>query len=68
MYGSILQSIMRGKLSEIDYINGEFVRLANENNMPAPLNKILVDMVHKVEKNGRFFSKNDLIQRVKELI
>ncbi len=68
LYGSILQSIMRGKLSEIDYINGEFVRLALENNMQAPLNKILVDMVHEVEKNGRFFSKDDLIKRVKELI
>ncbi|MDO9573061.1 MAG: 2-dehydropantoate 2-reductase, partial [Candidatus Omnitrophota bacterium] len=38
LYGSILQSIMRGKTSEIDYINGEFVRLAEENHMYAPLN------------------------------
>ena len=68
LYGSILQSIMRGKLSEIDYINGEFVRLAVENNMQAPINTILVNMVHEVEKTGRFFSKDDLIQRVKGLI
>ncbi|MDD5108524.1 MAG: 2-dehydropantoate 2-reductase [Candidatus Omnitrophica bacterium] len=68
LYGSILQSIMRGSLSEIDYINGEFVRLAEENNMPAPLNRALVDMVHAVEKNGRFFSKDDLIQKTKDLI
>jgi len=68
LYGSILQSIMRGKLSEIDYINGEFLHLAVENNMPAPLNKILVDMVHEVEKSGRFFSKDDLIQKTRELI
>ena len=68
LYGSILQSIMRGKLSEIDYINGEFVRLAEENNMQAPLNKILVDMVHQVEANHRFFSKEDLIQATKELV
>ena len=68
LYGSILQSIMRGKLSEIDYINGEFVRLAEENDMPAPLNKILVDMVHQVEVNHRFFSKEDLIQKTKELV
>ena len=67
LYGSILQSIMRGKLSEIDYINGEFVRLAEENNMQAPLNKILVDMVHQVEANHRFFSKEELIQKTKEL-
>ena len=68
LYGSILQSIMRGKLSEIDYINGEFVRLAEQNNMQAPLNKILVDMVHQVETNHRFFSKEDLIQRTKDLV
>jgi 2-dehydropantoate 2-reductase len=68
LYGSILQSIMLGKLSEIDYINGEFVRLAEENNMQAPLNKILVEMVHQVEANHRFFSKEELIQKTKELI
>ncbi|MDO8489402.1 MAG: 2-dehydropantoate 2-reductase [Candidatus Omnitrophota bacterium] len=68
LYGSILQSIMRGNLSEIDYINGEFVRLAQENSMQAPLNKVLVDMVHEVEKNGRFFSKEVLVQRTKDFI
>ena len=68
LYGSILQSIMRGKLSEIDYINGEFVRLAEENNMQAPLNKILVNMVHQVEANHRFFSKEDLIRQTQELV
>jgi 2-dehydropantoate 2-reductase len=68
LYGSILQSIMRGKLSEIDYINGEFVRLAEKNNLQAPLNKILVDMVHQVETRHSFFSKESLIQMTKELI
>ncbi|MDD5060018.1 MAG: ketopantoate reductase family protein [Candidatus Omnitrophica bacterium] len=68
LYGSILQSIMRGKLSEIDYINGEFVRIAEENNMQAPLNKVLVGMVHEVENSGRFLSKNELIQRTSGLI
>ncbi|MDD5116705.1 MAG: 2-dehydropantoate 2-reductase [Candidatus Omnitrophica bacterium] len=68
LYGSILQSIMRGKASEIDYINGEFVRLAEEHNALAPLNKVLVDMVHSVEKNNRFYAKNDLIKNTKELV
>lgn len=68
LYGSILQSIMRGNLSEIDYINGEFTRLAEENNTQAPLNKVLVDMVHEVEKSGRFFSKEHLIQKTKDLL
>ena len=68
LYGSILQSIMRGRLSEIDYINGEFVRLAEEHNMQAPLNKVLVDLVHSVEKNNRFYAKDDLIKNTKELV
>ena len=68
LYGSILQSIMRGKISEIDYINGEFVRLAQENHMYAPLNKILVDMVHQVEKTKKFYSKDILMLKTKELI
>lgn len=68
LYGSILQSIKRNRLSEIDYLNGEFVRLAKENYLPSPLNKILVEMVHQVEENKKFFSKENLIQRTKELI
>jgi 2-dehydropantoate 2-reductase len=57
LYGSILQSIKRGRPSEIDYINGEFVELAQKNGMDAPLNKKLIDMVHQVEKTKRFFAK-----------
>ncbi len=68
LYGSILQSIKRNKISEIDYINGEFVRLAKENNLSSPLNETLVNMVHEVEKNKKFFTKEELIQRTKEII
>jgi len=68
LYGSILQSILRGRVSEVDYINGEFVRLAEGQDMYAPLNKILVEMVHEVEKNKMFYRKDILMNRVKELI
>lgn len=61
LYGSILQSIRRGKKSEIDYINGEVVRLAKERSLPAPLNEAIVKMVHEVERSGRFFSKKDFL-------
>ena len=64
LYGSILQSIKRGRASEIDYINGEFIRLAKENNISAPLNEKLVEMVHQVEKTGKFFSKEELLGAV----
>jgi len=66
LYGSILQSIMRGKLSEIDYINGEFVNLADKHGLKAGLNRKLVEMVHEVEKTKRFFTKAELLGAVKD--
>ncbi|MDP3732122.1 MAG: ketopantoate reductase family protein [Candidatus Omnitrophota bacterium] len=68
LYGSILQSIKRGRVSEIDYINGEFLRLAKDNNLAAPLNKKLVKMVHRIEETKRFFSKEELLNKTKGFI
>ncbi len=67
LYGSILQSIKRGKPSEIDYINGEFVRLAKTNNLRAPLNEKLVEIVHRVEQAKRFFSREELLDNARGL-
>jgi 2-dehydropantoate 2-reductase len=63
-----LQSIKRGRPSEIDYINGEFVSLAKENNLAVPLNEKLVELVHQVERTKRFFSKEELINNTKGLL
>jgi 2-dehydropantoate 2-reductase len=60
LYGSILQSIMRGKRSEIDFINGEIVLLADRFKLPAPLNSKIVDMVHEVERTRKFFSVEEI--------
>lgn len=68
LYGSILQSIKRGRASEIDYINGEFLRLAKDNKLDAPLNKKLVKMVHEVEKTKRFFVKEELLRQTKRMV
>ena len=68
LYGSILQSIKRGKTSEIDYINGEFVILAQKNKLAAPLNERLVEIVHEVERSGSFFSKEELLSAAKEFL
>ena len=68
LYGSILQSIKRGRPSEIDYINGEFVRLAADHNISAPLNKRMVELVHEVERTGRFFTKQELISETVNFI
>jgi 2-dehydropantoate 2-reductase len=60
LYGSILQSILRGKTSEIDFINGEVLQLASHLRTAAPLNERMVDMVHEVERSGRFFEKEEI--------
>jgi len=51
--GSIWQSLNRGKPTEIDYINGEIVDLANKNNLEAPINKKLVELVKEAEKTNK---------------
>ena len=64
LYGSILQSIKSSKPSEIDYINGEIVRIASENNLKAPLNSKIVELVHRVEESKKFFKKGKLLKEM----
>ncbi len=65
LYGSILQSIMRKRLSEIDYINGEVVRLADDRKMNVPLNRKIVELVHEVEETGKYFRLEDIKNKFK---
>lgn len=62
LYGSILQSIMRGRASEIDYINGQVTRMVKSPKEDAPLNTRAVELVHQVERDKRYFT----IEEVKE--
>jgi len=64
LYGSILQSIKSGKPTEIDYINGEIVRIASENNLKAPLNSKIAELVHRVEESKKFFKKGELLKEM----
>jgi 2-dehydropantoate 2-reductase len=68
LYGSILQSILRKRPSEIDYINGEFVNLAASVGQEAPLNERLVQMVHDVERDGKFLSVAELVYQTRDLM
>jgi len=60
LYGSILQSIMRKKPSEIDFINGEVVHIAKQMRQDACLNEKIVDMIHQVEQSGKYFDVGDV--------
>ena len=56
LLGSTLQSLQRKRPTEIDYLNGEVVRLGLELGMATPLNAIMVEMVHQVERTGQFWA------------
>ena len=60
LYGSVLQSILRQRPSEIDFINGEVVHLAKQIRMPSPFNDRVVDMVHFVESEKKFFTPEEI--------
>lgn len=56
LLGSTLQSLQRGRPTEIDYLNGEVVRLGRELGVATPLNAMLVEMVHQIERCGKFWT------------
>jgi 2-dehydropantoate 2-reductase len=55
LIGSTLQSLRRGRPTEIDYLNGEIARLGQQHNIATPLNTAIVEMVHQIEKDGQFW-------------
>lgn len=60
LLGSTLQSLQRRRPTEIDYLNGEIVRLGRDLGIAAPLNAAVLDMVHEVERSGKFWSVDTL--------
>jgi len=46
---SLWQSLIQGKKTEIDYINGEIIHLARQQNLQAPINTKLVELVKEAE-------------------
>jgi 2-dehydropantoate 2-reductase len=46
---SMAQDLARGNETEIDFLNGEIVRLATALKAEVPLNRAVVDLVHRVE-------------------
>ena len=49
---SMLQSIRRGRTTEVEAINGVIVALGAECDVPTPVNAALVSLVHAVERSG----------------
>lgn len=52
-YSSMCQDIMRGKKTEIDFINGKIVQLGKKHNISTPLNGLLVSIIRFMEGRPR---------------
>ena len=63
--GSTLQSIKRGQLTEIDFLNGAVVEAATAGGIPTPINQQIVDLVHEVERTGDFIPASHVVERVR---
>ena len=60
LLGSTLQSLRRKRSTEIDYLNGEVVELGKKTGTPTPLNAKIVELVHRVEQTGTFFTVDEV--------
>lgn len=47
---SLRTDLLRGRSTEIDYINGAIVRLAKEKGLNAPTNELIVGLIHFLER------------------
>jgi 2-dehydropantoate 2-reductase len=56
---SSLQSLERGKPTEIDYLNGYIVKNGNRLGISVPVNSIIVKMMHEIEDGKRAISVNN---------
>ena len=57
---STLQSILRKQPTEIDYLNGEFVRLGEKINYPVPVNRAIVERIKRIEQTGEFLTREEI--------
>jgi 2-dehydropantoate 2-reductase len=46
----MLQSLEKGSITEIDFINGAVVRAGREHNVPTPVNQTLVAAIKGIER------------------
>jgi 2-dehydropantoate 2-reductase len=62
--GSTLQSIRRGRPSEIDHLSGAVVEAGTRLRVPTPVNRRIVELVHEVEATGVFLPPDEAARRL----
>ncbi len=53
---SSLQSLERGKSTEVDYLNGYIVKNAGRFGVDVPVNSAIVSLIHEIEQGKRKIS------------
>jgi 2-dehydropantoate 2-reductase len=48
-FSSMYQDVVKGRKTEIDFLNGKIVDLAKKHNMPTPYNEVLTDLIKFLE-------------------
>jgi 2-dehydropantoate 2-reductase len=61
---SMWEDLEAGRPTEIDYLNGEVVRLADSLGRPAPVNSKLVELIRAAETDRRAWSGPDLLREL----
>jgi len=61
---SMADDLMAGRTTEIDWINGEVVRLAEQLNLEAPINAKLIQLVKQAETSPQAWSAQALRQQL----
>lgn len=49
-YPSMHQDLQKGRLTEIDYLNGAIARIGEQENIPVPVNRLLTQLIHAKEQ------------------
>ena len=57
-YSSMCQDIMKGKRTEIDFLNGKIVELGARHDIPTPVNETMVHLIKFLEKKHELPRKN----------
>ena len=50
---SMLQDVLRGAPTEVDFINGAIVRIGGQKNVPTPVNQVVLSLVNALPRSGK---------------
>jgi len=66
---SLQQDLERSKATEVEFVNGEVVRLAQSRGTTAPMNQLVVQLVRELESRDKvhFFTRDVVIERFRAL-